>query len=107
MSGRMQAAHVDGGEKVKTGQGMTKFLINNAQGEGANVMIRYWGPETDIPVHSHPYDEMWYVMEGEVEFGDAIYTAGSVVYIPKGVAYGPTRAPKGAALLRYAGGAGG
>ncbi len=68
-------------------------------------MIRYWGPETDIPIHSHPYDEMWYVLECEAEFGDTVYTAGSCIYIPPDVPYGPTRAPKGAALLRYAGGA--
>lgn len=107
MSDGIQSVHVDQVEKVKTGHGMTKFLIKNAAGEGANIMIRYWGPETNIAVHSHPYDEMWYVLEGEVEFGEAAYPAGSCVYIPKDVPYGPTRAPKGAALLRYAQGAGG
>ena len=70
-------------------------------------MIRYWGPETDIPVHSHPYDEMWYVLDGEVDFGDTTYATGSVVYIPADTPYGPTRAPKGTTLLRYAQGAGG
>jgi hypothetical protein len=59
MNGRIQSVHVDQVEKVKTGHGMTKFLIKNEEGEGANIMIRYWGPETDIAVHSHPYDEMW------------------------------------------------
>lgn len=102
-----QYAHVDDVEKVKTGQGMTKFLIQNAPGEGANIMIRYWGPETNIPIHSHPFAEMWYVLDGEVTFGDKTYTAGACVYIPKGVPYGPTTAPKGAALLRYAEGRGG
>jgi quercetin dioxygenase-like cupin family protein len=97
----MQTANINEVEKVKTGHGMTKFLIKNHKGEGANVMVRYWGPETNIPVHSHPFDEMWYVIEGEVEFGDITYGIGSVVYIPAGVKYGPTRAPKGVALLRY------
>ena len=32
---------------------------------------------------------------------------GSVIYIPAHVPYGPAKAPKGAALLRYAEGAGG
>jgi quercetin dioxygenase-like cupin family protein len=107
MKSEIQAAHIDGGERVRTNRGDSKFLIVNPPGEGANVMIRYWGPETDIPVHSHPYDEMWYVLEGEVDFGDATYTTGSVVYIPANVPYGPTRAPKGVSLLRYAQGAGG
>jgi quercetin dioxygenase-like cupin family protein len=102
----MQTARIDAVEKVKTGHGMTRFLIRNPKGEGANIMVRYWGPETNIPVHSHPYDEMWYVLEGEVEFGDETFTEGAVIYIPAGVPYGPTRAPKGVALLRYAEGAG-
>jgi quercetin dioxygenase-like cupin family protein len=99
----VQTAHVNEVEKVKTGQGMTRFLIRN--GEGPNIMIRYWGPETDIPVHAHAYAEMWYVLEGEVIFGDTTYTEGSCIYIPAHVPYGPARAPKGAALLRYADGA--
>jgi hypothetical protein len=49
---------------------------------------------------------MWYVLEGEVIFGDTVYTAGSCVYIPKNVPYGPATAPKGVALLRYAEGVG-
>ena len=58
-------------------------------------MIRYWGPETNVPVHSHPYDEMWYVLEGEVIFGDTIYTAGSCVYIPKNVPSWPGHRAQG------------
>jgi purine-nucleoside phosphorylase len=39
MSSRIQAAHERDVEKVKTGLCMTKFLITNERGEGANVMI--------------------------------------------------------------------
>jgi quercetin dioxygenase-like cupin family protein len=104
---QMQSANVNAGERVKTNFGESKFLIQNEKGQGANVMIRYWGPETDIPIHAHPYDEMWYVLEGEVEFGETTYVQGDVLYIPSGVRYGPTRAPKGVTLLRYAQDAGG
>ena len=107
MSTEIQTAREQDVEKVKTGRGMTKFLITNKRGEGANIMIRYWGPETHIEVHSHPFAEMWYVLEGEVNFGDRTYAAGDCVYIPANVPYGPTTAPKGAALLRYAEGIGG
>jgi quercetin dioxygenase-like cupin family protein len=106
MDPKVQIANANEIEKVKTGFGHTKFLIKNGKGEGPNIMIRYWGPETDVPIHSHPYDEMWYVLEGEVIFGDEVYTEGSCVFIPKNVPYGPARAPKGVALLRYAEGAG-
>ena len=88
-------------EEVKTTRGYSKFLVQHEKGEGPSIMIRVWGPETDIPVHSHSFNEMFYVLEGEVEMGDATYAVGSCIYIPKGVSYGPTRAPKGVKLLRY------
>jgi mannose-6-phosphate isomerase-like protein (cupin superfamily) len=60
------------------------------------------GPDTNIPIHSHPYHEMFYVLEGEIEIGGVTYTAGSCIYIEKDTPYGPTRAPKGGKVLRYA-----
>lgn len=89
-------------ETKKTSQGMTKFLHVSEDGSGPGIMIRIWGPETDLAIHSHPYHEMFYVLEGEVEMGGQTYSAGCCIYIPKDTPYGPTRAPKGARLLRYA-----
>ena len=89
-------------EMVKTARGETKYLYRDGQGRGPSIMIRHWGPDTDIPVHSHPFNEMFYVLEGEVEIGDTLYTAGSCVFIEGGTPYGPTRAPKGVKVLRYA-----
>ena len=100
----LQTVNINDVEKVKTGYGETKFLIKNE--DGPNIMIRYWGPQTDVHLHAHVYDEMWYVMEGEVTFNDTDYPVGSVIFIPKGVAY-TAKAPKGTALLRYAAGPGG
>lgn len=89
-------------ELVKTSQGRTKFLHQGEEPGEPNIMIRVWGSDTDLAVHSHPYNEMFYVLDGEVEVGDQVYAAGSCIYISKGTPYGPTRAPKGATLLRYA-----
>jgi len=89
-------------EKKKSGRGYTKWLHVSPGGIGPEVMIRHWGPDTDIPVHSHPYHEMFYVLEGEVEIGGTTYTTGSCIYIEKDTPYGPTRAPKGGKVLRYA-----
>ena len=43
--------------EVKTGRGYTKFLVNHKKGEGPSIMVRMWGPETDIPVHLLRYVE--------------------------------------------------
>jgi quercetin dioxygenase-like cupin family protein len=93
--------HENSVELVKSGRGYTKFL-HRSEPEGPSVMIRHWGPDTDIPIHSHPFNEMFYVLEGEIEIGGAVYTAGSCIFIEKGTPYGPTRAPKGGKILRYA-----
>ncbi len=89
-------------EMVKTNRGYTKFLHRSKEGEGPSMMIRHWGPDTDIPIHSHSFNEMFYVLEGEIEVGGTTYPAGSCIYIEKGTPYGPTRAPKGGKVLRYA-----
>ena len=89
-------------ELVKTGRGHTKFLYRASEKGHPGIMIRHWGPETNIPLHSHPFNEMFYVLEGEIEIGENKYPAGSCIYIPKGVQYGPTRAPNGGKVLRYA-----
>ncbi len=87
---------------VQTGHGMTQWLVKSEDGSGPSIMIRHWGPNTDIPVHAHPYNEMFYVLEGEVIMGDTVYGPGSCLFYPKGTPYGPTRAPNGCKLLRYA-----
>lgn len=85
----------------KSGHGHTRFLMRAAERGATSIMIRYWGPGTDLPVHSHPFNEMFYVLEGEIEMGDTVYKTGSCIFIPKDVPYGPTRAPKGGTVLRY------
>jgi quercetin dioxygenase-like cupin family protein len=87
---------------AKSGRGYTKWLHVIKDQAGPEIMIRHWGPDTDIPVHSHPYHEMFYVLEGEIEIGGVTYAAGECIYIEKNSAYGPTRAPKGGKVLRYA-----
>lgn len=89
-------------DKVKSGRGFTKWLHVSPGGTGPEMMIRHWGPDTNIPVHSHPYHEMFYVLEGEIEIAGTVYKAGSCIYIEKDTPYGPTRAPNGGKVLRYA-----
>ena len=98
----MQAVNEAEVEIVRTNSGRTQFLIGGQNPKEPSAMIRHFGPETDLGVHSHPYNEMWYVLEGEMIIGDTVYTPGSCVIIPKDTRYEPTRAPKGCRVLRYA-----
>lgn len=87
---------------ARSGRGYTQWLHVSKGEAGREMMIRHWRPDTDIPVHSHPYHKMFYVLEGEVEIGGVAYPAGACIFIEKNTPYGPTRAPQGAKVLRYA-----
>ena len=63
----IQAVNENDVELVVTSRGNSKFLVSNKPSEGGSVMIRNWDAETNIPVHSHPFNEMFYVLEGEIE----------------------------------------
>lgn len=96
------AVNINEVELEKSGRGFTQYLMRSeAQGQ-PTIQIRNWGPETNIPIHKHPFNEMFYVLEGEVEMGEVNYKAGSCIFIEKGTEYGPTRSPKGCKVLRYA-----
>lgn len=96
------AVNADDVELKKSARGFTKLLKAGGGRSAPTIQIRHWGPETDIPVHHHPFNEMFYVLEGEVEIGDTVYGEGSCIFIDEGTDYGPTRAPKGVTVLRYA-----
>ncbi len=100
----VHTVNADEVELEKSARGHTKYLFRSIEKGDPTIMIRHWGPDTDIPVHSHPYAEMFYVLEGEIEMGGNVYPAGSCIYIDAGTEYGPTRAPEGGTILRYAAG---
>ncbi|MBI4214105.1 MAG: hypothetical protein HY534_07340 [Chloroflexi bacterium] len=87
-------------EAEKTNRGYTKFL--HMQAGDPQIMIRIWGTESGHGVNSHPFNQMFYVLEGEIEMGDAIYTSGTCIFMPKDTDYGPIKVPKAAKILRYA-----
>ena len=89
----------------KTDPGHTKFLYESKNGAGPNIMIRFFS-STVLDVHAHPFNEMFYVLEGELQVGEIRYPPGSCIFISKDTPYGPIHAPNGAKVLRYAEGSG-
>ena len=89
-------------EDVTTPRGLTKFLVRHAAGEGPNIMIRQWAAGTELSRHAHPANEMFYILDGEVEVAGDVLGAGTCLFIPGGCEYGPLRVLQGTAtLLRY------
>ena len=53
------AVHINDVEIEKSDHGYTKHLMHS-KGKGfPSIQVRHWGPETDIDVHRHPYNEMF------------------------------------------------
>ena len=80
--------------------------------EGAKIKVLHEGSE-DTPrafllkmkpgwmmnEHSHVHAEIHYVLEGEYESHDKVYTAGSIRMIPEHADHGPFTTIRGAVVL--------
>lgn len=76
------------GERIQVGPGAVTIQATAADSDGRLAVIEYDvapgfpGP----PLHVHPFDEFFYVLEGEVTFGlgdsEVTLEAGGYVYVP-------------------------
>lgn len=58
-------------------------------------------PRTLIAPHAHDDDEIFYVAEGSLHWGDKALTAGGSIYIPAGTTYSFRTGPEPATLLNF------
>ena len=80
--------------KALSGRASGDYIVGEFTADGG-----FPGPRPHV---HRTHEELFYVLEGEVEIGEVVYTAGACIFIESNTAYGPTRAPKGAKVLRYA-----
>ncbi len=84
------------GEKVTV-------LASGDQTGGYEVFLQDGPPESGPPPHSHPWDETFYVMKGDVQFsigGDAqLATPGTLVHLPAGTVHWFRCGREGALML--------
>lgn len=61
----------------------------------------FYGPKVD-PRHRHNYDQIRFILEGEVQYRIKNYKAGTLAYFPESVHYGPKSSAKmGARVLTF------
>ncbi len=76
---------------IPTGDRVFKLLIN--QEAGASRVTQFIGviPPGRAAMHHHTYEEAIYIIEGEgrahTESGDASFSAGASIYLPRGVSH--------------------
>ena len=77
-----------------------KRLGSSEQG-APNAQLVEYEPEHHEPAHSHPHDELLYILEGEGAVGEHSLKPGMLLYIERGTQYGPLEAgPRGLRFLR-------
>lgn len=80
-------------------------VLASAEQTGSYEIFRQRGPEgSGPPPHSHPWDEAFYVIEGQVHFGvgdnqDLIAGLGTLVHIPGGTTHRFRFGPGGGGMI--------
>jgi quercetin dioxygenase-like cupin family protein len=71
-------------------EGVELLLLHKNESTGGVVVLRRFKAGSTIPAHTHPDANEWaYVLSGEWEEGDKVYTAGTLFFAPEGVRHGP------------------
>lgn len=76
-----------------------KILIEDKQTGLLTALFR-WAPGTALPMHEHVEIEQSWVLDGEFEDDDGVYTKGNFVWRPAGHRH-EARSPKGALVLCF------
>ncbi|HEX2199590.1 MAG TPA: cupin domain-containing protein [Burkholderiales bacterium] len=103
MSKRSVTLTKDEGEKLEVLGAQVRFLCQGADtGRAWSLMEVVLPRDGGPPAHDHPWDEAYYVIEGEVRFtlgdkvqqfkgGDFIYAPGGTLHAFQGVSTQPAR----------------
>lgn len=82
-------------------------LVSNKETDGYEVTFQEGEEGTGPRLHSHGWDEAFFVLRGTVEFKYSEETVlcepGTLVHLPAGTAHGYTFGPGGGAVLELAG----
>jgi len=79
---------VRGGDKDAYRQHFITYFDAD-RGIGNRVESVRLNPTFETPRHRHVYDQIRYVVEGELKYGDRRHQAGDFLYVPEGTWYGP------------------
>jgi anti-sigma factor ChrR (cupin superfamily) len=70
--------------------GVELMILQKQADTGGVVVLRKFHAGTTIPAHTHPAANEWaYVLSGEWEEAEVVYTTGTLFHAPKGVRHGP------------------
>jgi quercetin dioxygenase-like cupin family protein len=77
-----------------------KRLLSGGQADMPNMQRSQYHANHHEPPHSHPEDEILYVLAGHVFFGREQLSKGDAIYVPQGKVYSLRAGEEGAEFLR-------
>lgn len=80
--------------------GIDMKVLMEEKETGLLTAIFRWAPGSELAYHEHVEIEQSYVLEGEFEDEEGVYTQGNFVWRPKGNRH-IARSPKGAVVLCF------
>jgi hypothetical protein len=78
-----------------------KVLFRQAGEEGHSLVYAWFGPNYQLPRHSHSADCLYYVISGEAVLGSQVVKAGSGFFVPADQLYGYRAGPEGVEVLEF------
>lgn len=73
-----------------------KGFFDKDRGVGARIGSLYTQEYFHSPRHTHTFQQVRYVVAGQLRYGHETYVAGDCFYLPEGVSYGPIKPVRGA-----------
>ena len=71
-------------------EGVQLKILYKDEESGGVVVLRKFEAGIEVPAHIHPLANEWaYVLSGEWEESDTVYTKGTLFHAPKGERHGP------------------
>jgi mannose-6-phosphate isomerase-like protein (cupin superfamily) len=87
--------------KAKPGQPGANYKLLMRGGEGLpSIVHNRWEAGHLEPPHSHPDDEVLYVLCGHIAFGGQNLTSGDAIFVPKNTRYSLRAGDAGAEFVR-------
>ena len=87
---KWQSAHKTGWPGATIGQPDVRYKLLSSEREGGpNIQLAEYEAQHVEPPHSHPHDEILYILDGGGTFGDRDLRAGLLLFIEKDTVYGP------------------
>ena len=73
--------------------GVQLKILHKDEATGGVVVLRKFEAGIEVPAHTHPLANEWaYVLFGEWEEAEQVYTEGTLFHAPKGERHGPHKA---------------